>query len=47
MREEETGPGASALRRYATPWLAVARSVMLGAAAVVVVAALWATAVAR
>lgn len=47
MREEDTGHGATAVRRYAAPWSAVARSVMLGAAAVVVVAALWATAVAR
>lgn len=47
MHQHETGHGASAMRRYGAPWSAVVRIAMVGAAAVVVVAALWATAVAR
>ncbi|MFI6659112.1 hypothetical protein ACIBL8_26690 [Streptomyces sp. NPDC050523] len=47
MREEETGHGASVVWRYVTPRPPVMRSVMLAAAVVVVVAALWATAVGR
>ena len=47
MREQESGHGASVMWRYMTPWPAAVRSVMVGAAVVVVVAALWATAVGR
>jgi hypothetical protein len=47
MREEDTGHGAFSVWRHATPWPATVRSVMVGAAAVVVVAALWATALGR
>jgi hypothetical protein len=47
MREEDTGHGAFTVWRQVTPWPAMARSVMVGAAAVVVVAALWATAAGR
>ncbi|MFJ9543334.1 hypothetical protein ACIRPX_39730 [Streptomyces sp. NPDC101225] len=47
MSEQQTGHSAFAAWRQGTPWPAAVRSVMVGTAVVVVVAALWATAVGR